>query len=94
VIEVRPNVGNFSPAMKELDALVREQRFHHPANEILSWNIDCVEAWEDQKANIFPRTDKTDGLAKIDGAIALLMALARFMALDAEPVADVDAMIA
>lgn len=93
VIEVRPTVANFSPAMKELDALVREGRFHHPDNEILNWNIDCVEAWEDMKANVFPRKDKTDGLAKIDGAVALLMALARFMALDAEPPPSIDSMI-
>lgn len=93
VIEVRPTVPIFSPAMKELDALVREGRFHHPANEILSWNISCVEAYEDQKANVFPRKDKSDALAKIDGAIALLMALARFMTIDAEPQFDVEAMI-
>lgn len=93
VIEVRPTVANFSPAMKELDALVREGRFHHPDNAILNWNIDCVQAWEDLKANVFPRKDKTDALAKIDGAVALLMALARFMALDAEPPPDVDAMV-
>lgn len=93
VIEVRPTVSNFSPAMKELDALVRERRFHHPANEILSWNVDCVEAWTDLKDNVFPRKDKTDALAKIDGAVALLMALARYLALDVEPVTDIDAMI-
>jgi phage terminase large subunit-like protein len=93
VIEVRPTVPNFSPAMKELEALVLQRRFHHTGNEVLDWNINCVEAWSDHKDNVYPRKDKTDGQAKIDGAVALLMALARFMALDTEPQFDADAMI-
>lgn len=84
VIEVRPTLANFSPAMKELDALVREGRLHHPGHPVLDWNVFSVEVYEYSNGNVYPRKDKNDAFAKIDGAVALLMALARFMVLDAE----------
>jgi phage terminase large subunit-like protein len=83
VIEYRPNVANFSPPMKELDALVRERRLHHDGNPLLAWCLSCVQVKEDEKGNIFPRKDKSDPRQKIDGVIALLMALGRQMTLDA-----------
>jgi phage terminase large subunit-like protein len=82
VIEYRPTVANFSPAMKELDALVRQGRFHHDGNAVLSWNVACVEVQEDFKGNIYPRKDRDDPMQKIDGLVASLMALGRRMALD------------
>lgn len=82
VIEYRPTVENFSPAMKEIDALVREGRFHHDGNPVLTWNIACVEVMEDYKGNIFPRKDRDNPQQKIDGLVALLMAMGRRMDLD------------
>jgi phage terminase large subunit-like protein len=85
VIEYRPTVANFSPAMKEIDALVRQGRFHHNGNAVLSWNVTCVEIVEDFKGNIFPRKDRDDPQKKIDGLVALLMAMGRRMALESTP---------
>lgn len=85
VIEYRPTTANFSPAMKEIDALVRQGRFHHDANPVLAWNVACVEVMEDFKGNIYPRKDRDDPHQKIDGLVALLMAMGRLMALDAAP---------
>lgn len=85
VIEYRPTVANFSPPMKEIDALVRQRRFHHNANPVLTWNVACVEVQEDFKGNIFPRKDRDDPHQKIDGLVALLMAMGRRMALEADP---------
>jgi phage terminase large subunit-like protein len=85
VIEYRPTVANFSPAMKEIDALVRQRRFHHDGNPVLAWNVACVEVLEDFKGNIYPRKDRDDPHQKIDGLVALLMAMGRRMALDAAP---------
>jgi phage terminase large subunit-like protein len=84
VIEYRPTVANFSPAMKEIDALVRQRRLHHNGNPVLRWNIGCVEVAEDFKGNIFPRKDRDNPLLKIDGLIALLMAMGRRMVLESE----------
>lgn len=85
VIEYRPTVANFSPAMKEIDALVRQRRFHHNGNPVLRWNVACVEVMEDFKGNIYPRKDRDDPLQKIDGLVALLMAMGRRMSLEAAP---------
>jgi phage terminase large subunit-like protein len=82
VIEYRPNVANFSPPMKEVDALVRERRLHHDGNPVLAWCVSCVRVREDEKGNIYPRKDKGDPKVKIDGLVALLMALGRQMTID------------
>lgn len=84
VIEYRPTVQNFSPAMKEVDALVRQRRLHHDGNPVLRWNVTSVEVAEDFKGNIFPRKDRDNPLQKIDGLVALLMAMGRRMSLEAE----------
>jgi len=81
-IEYRPTVANFSPAMKEIDALVRAGRFHHNGSPVLAWNVSCVEVAEDFKGNIFPRKDRADPTKKIDGLVALLMAMGRRLALE------------
>jgi len=83
VIEYRPTVANFSPAMKDLDALVREGRLHHTGNPVLDWHVACVEVFEDAKGNIYPRKDRNDPNQKIDGVIAMLSAYGRRMTLDA-----------
>jgi phage terminase large subunit-like protein len=83
VIEYRPLVQNFSPPMKEIEALALERRLHHTGNPVLAWNVGCVMVQEDFKGNIFPRKDRADPLVKIDGLIATLMALGRLMFLDA-----------
>lgn len=88
VIEYRPTTANFSPPMKEIDALVRQGRLHHNGNDVLRWNVSCVEVLEDFKGNIYPRKDRDNPQQKIDGFIALLSAMGRLMALEAEPVTD------
>jgi len=83
VIEYRPTVANFSPPMKELEALALQGRLHHNGNPVLAWNVGCVMVQEDNKGNIFPRKDKNNPLVKIDGLVAALTGLGRWMFLDA-----------
>lgn len=78
MVEIRPTVLNFSPAMKEVEELVASRRLHHDGDPVLSWTIANVVCHRDAKDNIYPRKD--DPLKKIDPAIALFMALARWMA--------------
>lgn len=75
MVEMRPLVLNFSPAMKELDELVAGKRFHHNGDPVLAWAISNVVCHYDAKDNIYPRKESVD--QKIDPAIALIMALAR-----------------
>lgn len=78
MVEIRPTVLNFSPAMKELEALTASRRLHHGGDPVLAWAIANVVCHRDAKDNIYPRKDGVD--KKIDPAIALIMALARWLA--------------
>jgi phage terminase large subunit-like protein len=81
LVEIKPSVQNFSPAMKELEGAVAGGRFHHNGDPILAWMISNVVCHRDNKDNIFPRKEREEN--KIDGAVALLMAINRAMVADA-----------
>jgi phage terminase large subunit-like protein len=78
MVEVRQTVQHMSEAMKELESLVLQGRLHHNGDPVLSWMISNVVAHVDAKDNIYPRKESAGN--KIDGAIALIMALARWIA--------------
>jgi phage terminase large subunit-like protein len=75
MVEVRPIVANFSSPMKELEALMLQQRLVHSGDPVLTWMIGNVIAKEDFKGNIFPRKERNED--KIDGVVAIIMAMAR-----------------
>lgn len=83
MVELRPTVLNFSPAMKELEerVIAGPARFAHAGDPVLSWAISNVVCHRDAKDNIYPRKEHAD--KKIDPAVALIMAVAR--ALTVEP---------
>jgi len=76
MIEVRPTVLNFSEPMKELEARVLAKTIQHN-DPILTWMVSNVVGHYDAKDNIYPRRERPEN--KIDGVIALLMALNRYM---------------
>ena len=75
--EYRQTVANMSEATKTLDALMREGRIHHPGNAVLNWMIGNVVGHYDAKENVYPRKEMPQN--KIDGAIAVIMALGWFI---------------
>ena len=77
MIEINPNVRNFSEPMKSLDALILSGAIVHNGDPILAWMLGNVYAKRDAKDNIYPRKVRNEN--KIDGVIALLMALSRDM---------------
>ena len=77
ITEVRPLVLNFSEPMKEVEALVLQGRLHHDGNPCMSWCVANTEAAPDKKDNIYPR--KSTDANKIDGLVALLMAINLWM---------------
>lgn len=87
MVEMRPTVLNFSPAMKELEELVVAKRFHHNGDPVLGWAIANVVCHRDAKDNIYPRKERAE--QKIDPAIALVMGLARLMVIEVEPQPEV-----
>jgi phage terminase large subunit-like protein len=77
-VEIPQNVRNLSEPMKQLEAIVLDGRLHHDGNPALTWMIANVVAHLDANDNIYPRKDKPE--SKIDGVVALIMALGRAIA--------------
>jgi phage terminase large subunit-like protein len=88
VIEYRQTVQNMSEPMKELEALVLQGRFHFDGDPVLTWMISNVVAHIDAKENIYPRKERPEN--KIDGAVAVIMALGRYLVRDAGQVIGAD----
>lgn len=76
-VKIPQKTEHLSPAMKELDAAIQGGRFHHDGNPVLSWMMGNVTAKPDANDNVFPRREKAE--SKIDGAVALIMAVGRAM---------------
>jgi phage terminase large subunit-like protein len=75
MVELRPTVLNFSEPMKKLGELVLEGQFHHNGDPVLAWMVGNVVFHRDHKDNIYP--NKAAPQNKIDGVIALIMAMNR-----------------
>lgn len=76
-VEYRNTVQMMSPPMYELEAAITSGRLHHDGNPLMTWMISNVVAKKDAKDNVYPRKEKDEN--KIDGAIALIMAIGRLM---------------
>jgi phage terminase large subunit-like protein len=76
-VEMRQTVMNLSTPMKEVLSAVKACRLHHDGNPVTTWMISNVTAKVDAKDNVYPRKEKPQ--YKIDGAVALIMAMARGM---------------
>ena len=68
---------NFSEPMKEVDALIREGRIIHNGDGAFTWMLSNVVAKTDAKDNVYPRKERDEN--KIDGVVALIMAMGRHM---------------
>lgn len=77
VVEMRPTVLNFSEPMKELDAVIRAKQIRHNNDPVMTWMMSNVTAKQDAKDNVYPRKERDED--KIDGPVALIMALGRAM---------------
>ncbi len=63
---------------KELEKLVLEGNFEHDGDQVLTWMVSNVVCHRDAKDNIYPRKERDEN--KIDGVVALIMALGRAIA--------------
>lgn len=77
VVEMAQNVRNLSEPMKEVEALTLSRRFWHDGNAAMNWMVGNVVAKVDAKEHIYPR--KETAANKIDGAVALILAMGRAM---------------
>jgi len=88
VMEYRQTVQNMSEPMKELEALVLQGRIHHNGDPVLTWMMSNVVAKLDAKENIYPRKEFPEN--KIDGAVALIMALGMALSMEGKIEGDLD----
>ena len=68
---------DMSPPTKELMRLVLEHRLAHGGHPVLRWNMDNAFVRTDPADNL--KIDKQKSTEKVDGAVALVMALDRAM---------------
>lgn len=77
MVEFRQTLGNFAAPTKELEKLVVSGNLQHDGNPVLRWMASNVCVKSDSSGNIRP--DKANSADKIDGIVALIMALALSM---------------
>lgn len=79
MIEIKPTFGRFSEPMKKLEELVLAGKFHHNGDPVLRWmvtNVLCAT----RGGLIYPtKQPGKERTHKIDGVIALIMAIGRAM---------------
>lgn len=70
--------------MRELERRLLARKVHHGGNQVLRWMADNVAVKQDPAGNMKP--DKANSQGKIDGIVALVMALDRAMRSEAPSV--------
>ena len=90
MVDFRTITQNLSPAIVELDAAMRSGRLAHDGKPVLGWCVGNVVGQEDRRGNLFPAKVRE---AKIDAAIALLMAIGRAQASESNGAEDITAFL-
>jgi len=75
VVEFGQGFASMSPPSKELEKLILAGKICHGGNPVLTWMADNVVVVEDPSGNIKPAKNRST--EKIDGIVALIMALDR-----------------
>lgn len=88
VVEMNHTVLRLSEPMKTVDAVIRARQIQHNGDPVMTWMMSNVVAKEDAKENVYPCKERAEN--KIDGAIALIMAMGRAMVDSGEDNGDMD----
>lgn len=78
MVNVDQGIKSISPVTKELERLLRLLLVNHGNNPVMRWMFGNVEVKVDENENVKPVKSKSTG--RIDGIIALLIALSRAIA--------------
>jgi phage terminase large subunit-like protein len=85
MVEIAMVARSLSEAVKTVDALIKERRIHHDGDPVLAWCIGNVVGHYDAKENVYPKKERPE--SKIDCAVALYMAMSRWLARGDAPTA-------
>lgn len=75
MVPIRQGFASMSPPTKELLNLVLAKKLRHGGHPILRWMADSMVVKQDPAGNVKP--DKSKSTARIDGMVALIMAIDR-----------------
>lgn len=81
--EVTASMKNFSDPMKTMDGLIREKAVAHDGDPVFSWMLSNVVTKANHRDQVYPRKDRDEN--KIDGPVAHIMVLGRWMQFDDAP---------
>lgn len=78
-VEFRNSPSNMNEPMRELDALITDKRLIHDGGVPFAWMLGNVVNGARRGSHDLHRPDKEKAENKIDGPVALIMALGRFL---------------
>lgn len=79
VIEFTQNRSNMSEPTKETEALVFARRLHHDGDPVLAWMVSNAVAHTNEDDHVYLKRDYSQPDNKIDGCVATVMAIGRWM---------------
>ena len=82
-VEYRQIVNTMSEPLKEVEGLIRSRKIAHDGDPAMTWMLSNVVAKPDAKDNVYPRKERPEN--KIDGPVALIMAMGRMLTKDNAP---------
>lgn len=85
LVEIPQNMGGMYPGAKLLEELVYGRMLQHGANPVLAYCAMNVALLFDTNGNYRPDKKKSQLTGRIDGIVALVMALSRCVLSDGEP---------
>jgi phage terminase large subunit-like protein len=75
VKKVGQGMAVLSNPSKHLEKLILSKNIKHDGNPFLGWQISNIEVYEDVNSNVKLRKNEADKSAKVDGVIALIIAM-------------------
>lgn len=81
-VEWRGTPGNNTPAIRELEAAIAGGRFKHPNHPVLNWMASNIVFREGAQETLRPMKEKPEN--KIDGIVAAIMGVGRFVFYDGD----------
>ena len=83
VVEFRQGFRSMSAPTRELEKLIVSQKLAHGGNPVTRWMASNVAVAQDPAGNLRPAKDKST--ERIDGIVALIMAVGRAMLPSEQP---------
>jgi phage terminase large subunit-like protein len=85
VVKYKQGFGGFNAPCRQLENLLSKGKLRHAGNHVLAWQAQNVTLRTNAEGMVRPLKPKDSGGARVDGMIALLMALGAWSAEESKP---------